>query len=212
MRVIDMLRMPPLQKRKPAKRLLKFRIVPQKDRRHASADAQVIRQLRDRVRRGVPWEPHGLERGLVEVVVRGDDGRLVVCLAVLAEKRGRHPGEVTPVKDVVVVAQRHDEVTEGHAEVGVDLCGVGQEVENGEGRKGRTGAQRPDEGVTLGDQSPRRAERQESDALVAGTSAEQVAQERVPAIVRQTDDGNGGEEREGVLRDPLPEEDTGELA
>ena len=94
----------------------------------------------------------------------------------------------------------------------ISVTSVESMNQNNSRERRRTGAQRPDERVALGDESPAGAKAEETNALVAGTSAEQVAQERVPAIVRQADDGDGGEEGEGVLRDPLPEEDTGELA
>lgn len=66
----------------------------------------------------------------------------------------------------------------------------------------RTGLQRPYERAALCDERPARAEAQQPDALVAGAGAEQVAHECRAPVIDQTDDRDGGEQRERVLRDP----------
>ena len=62
----------------------------------------------------------------------------------------------------------------------------------------------PHEGIALGDQRPRRAERQKSDALIGGASAEQVADDAgTTTIAGQADDRKCSEEGEGVLGNPI---------
>ena len=51
-----------------------------------------------------------------------------------------------------------------------------------------TSTQGPNKGVPLGDERPAGAEAEESDALVARTSAEQVSDELMTAVIRQADD------------------------
>lgn len=67
----------------------------------------------------------------------------------------------------------------------------------------------PHERVALGDQCPAGRKREQTDTLVAVTSSKEVPHERVSAIVYHADDRDGGEEREWILRDPLPEKDDG---
>ena len=65
-----------------------------------------------------------------------------------------------------------------------------------------TGSPWPDEGGSLRDERPARAEAEEPDALVARPGPEEVADELMTAIVCKTDDRDGGKKREGVLGDP----------
>ena len=60
------------------------------------------------------------------------------------------------------------------------------------------------ERIALGDKRPRRAERQKSNALVGGASAEQVANDAgTTTIAGQADDRKRREEGEGVLGNPI---------
>ena len=71
---------------------------------------------------------------------------------------------------------------------------------------------RPDEGVTLSDKSPGSTERQKTNAFVTGACTEEVADDGRPtSVADKADDGDGSEEREGVLGNPLPTENAEEL-
>lgn len=81
-----------------------------------SAQAQVIAQLTDGVRRREAREAHIGELRRVQLVVRGEDRGLIVRVPVGAEERGRHEHEVTRVEAVSVVCERQGEVADGHAD------------------------------------------------------------------------------------------------
>lgn len=66
----------------------------------------------------------------------------------------------------------------------------------------RTSLKRPDERTALSDEGPACAEAEQPDAFVTRTGAKEVANERRPAIVNEAYDGDGGQKRERVLRDP----------
>lgn len=102
-RIINVLRVS--QEPHLAKRPLQLRPIPQKHVNNRRAQAEVVAHLRYGVRRRVPREPDLRQLRRIERVLWGKDGGLVVRPSVGAEERLRHPDDVAPIEEVVVVAE-----------------------------------------------------------------------------------------------------------